>query len=115
MATKYFNSYPVPNINIDDEEDENYSPPHSNPQDPQRVWCGDSWFGSVKKSFNIGKGDHDAIMQVKTAHARYPKKFLEAKMKDYPGGTWITLEGHAENEDCNLVVIGYTYNKKTVL
>ena len=54
-------------------------------------------------------------MQVKTAHARYPKKFLEAKMKDYPGDTWTTLEGHAENEDCNLVAIGYKYNKKSVL
>ena len=36
-------------------------------------------------------------------------------MKDYPCGTWITLEVHAENEDCNLVAIGYKYNKKTVL
>ena len=87
MATKDFDSYPVPalipvpvpvpNLNVE-EEDENNSPPHSNPQDPKRVWCGDSWFGSVKTASNIGKGGNHAIMQVKTAHARYPKKFLDA-------------------------------------
>ena len=116
MATKDFDPYPLPNINVEGEEDENESPlPHSNPQDARRVWCGDSWFGSVKTAANIGKGGHHAIMQVKTAHARYPKKFLETKMKDYPGGTWITLEGHAENEDVDVVAIGYKYNKKTVL
>ena len=37
MVKKYFDSYLVSNINIDEEEDENDSPPHSNPQDPQRV------------------------------------------------------------------------------
>ena len=54
-------------------------------------------------------------MQVKTAHARFPKKFFEEKMKNYPRGTWITLEGHAEDEDKDLVALGYKYNKKTVL
>ena len=61
MATKDFDSYPVLNINIDEEEDGNNSPPHSNPQDLQRVWCGDSWFGSAKTASNIGKG---VIMQL---------------------------------------------------
>ena len=37
MVTKDFDSYPVPNVNIDEEEDENDSSPHSNPQDLQRL------------------------------------------------------------------------------
>ena len=38
MATEDFNSYPVvPNINVDEKEDENGSLPPSNPQDRQRV------------------------------------------------------------------------------
>jgi len=36
-------------------------------------------------------------------------------MKDYPGGTLMTLECQTENEDYNLVEIGYKYNKKIVL
>mmetsp|Transcript_20926 Transcript_20926/g.20131 ORF Transcript_20926/g.20131 Transcript_20926/m.20131 type:complete len:98 (-) Transcript_20926:507-800(-) len=36
-------------------------------------------------------------------------------MKEYPGGTWITLEGHAEKEIRDLVAIGYKYNKKTMI
>ena len=36
-------------------------------------------------------------------------------MKDYPGGTWITMIGTVENDGIELVSIGYKYNKKTVL
>ena len=36
-------------------------------------------------------------------------------MKDFPGGTWITLEGRTEEENVDLVCVGYKYNKKTVL
>ena len=38
-------------------------------------------------------------MIVKTAHTRLPKKFLEQKMADFPGGTWIVMEGRAEKEE----------------
>ena len=54
-------------------------------------------------------------MLVKTAHSRSPKKFLDETMKDFPGGTWITLEGRAQKEGIDLVCAGYKYNKKTVL
>mmetsp|Transcript_19080 Transcript_19080/g.18326 ORF Transcript_19080/g.18326 Transcript_19080/m.18326 type:complete len:258 (+) Transcript_19080:536-1309(+) len=54
-------------------------------------------------------------MQVKTAQSRFPKSFLDDKMKDYTGGTWITLEGLTELEGQDLVDIGYKYNKKTIL
>lgn len=36
-------------------------------------------------------------------------------MKDFPGGTWITLVGKTECEEVDLVCIGYKYNKRTIL
>ena len=36
-------------------------------------------------------------------------------MKEFPGGTWIVLEGRAVNEQQDLVCIGYKYNSKNVL
>ena len=80
-----------------------------------RLFTGDSWFGSVKCVANIKKMGCDAIMQVKTAHSRCPKEFLENEMKDMPGGTWITMEGRAEKEEVDLVCVGYKYNKSKVL
>ena len=60
------------------------------------------------------RGDH-CVMQVKTSHSRFPKKFLENEMKDMPGGCWVVMEGRATNENVDLVAIGYKYNKKKVL
>lgn len=84
-------------------------------QEPKRAYIGDSWFGFVKIAADFGKANQHTMMQVKTAHARFPKKFLEDKMKDYAGGTCITLKCHAEDEDKDLVALSYKYNKKTVL
>ena len=81
----------------------------------KRVWMGDSWFGSVRSAANVSLAGQHCIMQVKTAHSRFPKSFLDEKMKDFPGGTWITMEGTTEREGQDLVAIGYKYNKKTVL
>ena len=81
----------------------------------KRLWMGDSWFGSVRSAANLSLAGQHCIMQVKTAHSRFPKSFLDEKMKDYPGGTWITMEGTTELEGQDLVAIGYKYNKKTVL
>ena len=36
-------------------------------------------------------------------------------MKDYPGGTWITMQGRCNKEGVDLICIGYKYNKKKVL
>ena len=80
-----------------------------------KLYLGDSWFGSAKAAANIRKAGHHAILNVKTNHSRIPKKFLEDTMKDFPGGTWITLEGRAEKEEVDLICIGYKYNKKKVL
>ena len=84
-------------------------------QDRKRLYFGDSWFGSVKAVANVGKSGNHCCMIIKTGHSRSPKKFLEEKMKDMPGGTWITMEGTPDKEGVPLVSIGYKYNKKNVL
>ena len=92
----------------DDEDEEGI------PAFPPKLHIGDSWFGSVTAAESVAKAGHHAIFIVKTNHTRVPKKFLEDTMKDYPGGTWITLEGRTE-EGVDLICIGYKYNKKKVL
>lgn len=62
----------------------------------------------------VESGDH-AVLHVKTAHGRFPKKFLETEMKDMPGGCWVVMTGRATKEGVDLVAVGYKYNKKKVL
>ena len=62
------------------------------------LFFGDSWFGLIKAVSEVRKLGHHACLNIKTAHSRCPKAFLEETMKDFPGGTWIVLEGHAEKE-----------------
>jgi len=81
----------------------------------QKLFLGDSWFGSVKSVATVGRTGNHACMMVKTAYSRSPKKFLEETMKDFPGGTWITMEGKPEKEEVESVCVGYKYNKKKVL
>ena len=45
----------------------------------------------------------------------YPKKYLDEKMKDYPGSTRITMEGRCNKDGVDIRYIGYKYNKKKVL
>ena len=52
---------------------------------------------------------------VKTAHSRYPRKFLNDNMMDFPGGTWVTMRGKCKRSGVELVAIGYKYNSKKVL
>lgn len=80
-----------------------------------KLFLGDSWFGSVNACAAISKAGHHGVFMVKTSHSRTPKKFLEENMKDFPGGTWVTLTGKTEHEGVELVCIGYKYNKKSVL
>jgi len=67
---------------------------------------GDSWFGSVKAVSNVKVAGHRSCFLVETGHSRSPKAFLEDKMKDFPGGTWITLEAKTEHEGVDLIYIG---------
>ena len=36
-------------------------------------------------------------------------------MRDFQGGTWVTLETRTEVEGVDLVCIGYKYNKRKVI
>ena len=81
----------------------------------KRLYFGDSWFGSVKAVAAVAQAGHHACFIIKTGHSRSPKAWLEEKMKDFPGGTWITLEATPVKENVPLICIGYKYNKKKVL
>lgn len=35
-------------------------------------------------------------------------------MKEFPGGTWVTIEGKSEKEEVDIVAIGYKYNSKKI-
>ena len=80
-----------------------------------RLFFGDSWFGSVKAACQVRKLGHHCCFVIKTAHSRTLKKFLEEKMRLFPGGTWIVMEGFAKKEEVPLVCIGYKYDVKKVL
>ena len=108
--TAEFDTIPVNHDARSDEE-----PDSDDDSNEPRLFLGDAWFGSVKAAANVHKSGHHAIFNVKTAHSRSPKKYLDETMKDYPGGTWITLEGRADKEGVDLVSVGYKYNKKNVL
>ena len=50
---------------------------------------------------------------IKTSHRRYPKKWLEETMSDWPGGSHIVLETVCD--EVPLLAVGYKYNKRKVL
>jgi len=77
---------------------------------------GDSWFGSVTTAIALLKvlpERKDSITQIKTASSRYPKKFLEEKMKGWPGGSHLVLESVIEGE--TLYAVGYKYSQRKCL
>ena len=77
----------------------------------KKLYIGDSWFGSVRSVEAVAEAGDHAVMIVKTNHGRYPKAWLEEKMKDFPGGTWIVLQGKTK-KGVYLLAIGYKYSKK---
>ena len=68
------------------------------------LFFGDSWFGSVK-----------AVVKVEQASRHTYMLIDKANMKDFPGGTWITLEATRVKKNAPLICIGHKYNKKKVL
>ncbi len=82
-----------------------------------KLYLGDSWFGSAKSVATVGRTGNNACMMMKTAYSRSPKKFLEKTMKDFPGGTWITMEGRPEKKEVDLVCVMFLNRKfcQTVL
>ncbi len=76
---------------------------------------GDAWFGSVKTCSSLLGYGIESIFQVKTAHKDYPKKFIDEKLKNMPGGVHLVLEGIHEITEEKLIAIGYRYNSKKTL
>ena len=78
---------------------------------------GDSWFGSVATTdclLNKMRYGKDSILQVKTAHSLFPKKYIESVTKDWPGGSHIVLK--TEFKGKTMYAVGYKYcSKKTLL
>ena len=77
------------------------------------IYYGDAWFGSVMTAISVAKKGFHFVGQIKTYHSRYPKDFIEDKMKDWPGGSFLTLE--ATVDSVPLLAIGYKYNRRKVL
>jgi hypothetical protein len=75
---------------------------------------GDSWFGHVRLADNFGQQGIRAMLQIKTGHTLHPAKFLEEKLKEAPGGCWITMKGK-DPRGTGLLAIGYNFNSKCVL
>ena len=88
------------NVNILDDTQEPY------------LYFGDSWFGSMKSAVQVRKAGYHTW--VKTTHDRSLNKDLDENVKDYPGGTWTTIEGRCNKDGVDLICIGYKYNKKKV-
>ena len=82
--------------------------------DCQLVMKGDAWFGSVKAAANLAQRGVECVLQVKTGHSLYPKKFIEDALKDAPGGVHMVLRGRHPNGH-TLYAIGYCYSSKKTL
>ena len=77
------------------------------------TYLGDSWFASVDAAVELKKRfNANFIGVVKTNHSRYPKKWLEETMKDWPPGSHVVLE--TTHSDVALFACGYKYNKRKV-
>jgi len=74
---------------------------------------GNAWFGSVKAATALGQKGYKAVLQVKTGHGLFPKKFIEDTLKDAPGGIWIVLQSTFQG--IPLIAIGYCYSPHTTL
>ena len=75
---------------------------------------GDAWFGSVKAAAALAEEGIEAVLQVKTGHSLYPKKFIADVLDGSPGGVHIVLKGRHPNGKV-LVAIGYRYSSKKTL
>ncbi len=67
----------------------------------------------MKAAVALAKKGYKAVLQVKTGHGLFPKKFIESALEDAPGGVWIVLE--ATHEGVPLIALGYRYSTRTTL
>ena len=63
------------------------------------LWLGDSWFGSVKACANVAKAGHHCCLMIKNGHSHSPKKFLDNKMKEIPGGRVLFSKAAAKRRE----------------
>ena len=79
----------------------------------QDTYLGDSWFASVDVVVELRKRlNAQFIGIIKTNHSKFPKKWLESTMKNWPPGSHLVLETTCEGVD--VVACGYKYNKRKV-
>ena len=82
----------------------------------EQIFYADSWFTCVKAAIQLR-----SMLQVhmagvvKKSHARYPLKFLEETMKDWPSGSHLVLEGHPQDDFVSLIAVGHKYSSKKVI
>ena len=77
------------------------------------TYLGDSWFASVDVIVQMKKHLNARFIGViKTNHSKFPKKWLETTMKDWPPGSHLVLE--ATHEGVDIIACGYKYNKRKV-
>ena len=56
----------------------------------------------------------ECVLQVKTGHSLYPKKFIADAMDGMPGGVHMVMKGTHPNGK-RLISIGYRYSSKKTL
>lgn len=86
----------------------------STDQDEERdTYLGDAWFGSVDAVIAADKQGCNLVCIIKTNHNRFPKKYIEEEMKDWPAGSHLVL--HSKIDGVDLVAVGYKYSKRKVV
>ncbi len=83
------------------------------------IYQGDSWFASIPtlKLIQSRVGCRFKGL-VKTAHAGFPKDYLEDTMKNFPGGFHMVLKAPVDNDEPEgeqMYAIGYKYSSRKVL
>ena len=86
----------------------------TNPNATRDIFLGNAWFSSVElaaKAMQV----HDLyyISVVKTNLSKFPKKFIEHTMKQWPAGTHLNLQSTVD--DVPLAATGYKYCRTKVL
>ena len=77
------------------------------------TYYADAWFGSVDAVLAAMERQTHLVAVIKTNSNRFPKKFIEEKMKNWPPGSHLLLESNIEFK--KVFALGYKYSKKKVL
>ena len=58
---------------------------------------------------------HDVILAIKQGHAHFPKKALSTVMKDFPGGTWLTMECTSPATEVKLQALAHKHSQRSII